>query len=146
MDDRLLLALVALAGALIGGLLQAWSNRRVERGRFFRENKREMYGSFLTSLATLSIYSEGAPEILTAKMSMAEARCRIGLYSSPEVIQLVARIFEQNDLTTAKGQADLSRAVAAMRRDVGLRGGQALESDLMSLIFTTPADAPPKST
>jgi len=140
-SQPLLTAIVALAAAIMGGLVQAWWNRSFERQKFVRDQKRELYSSFLSALAKLSIYIEGSVDHLAAKALMAEVRCRIGLYGSPAVIRAVAAIFDFSDLTTIEGQAVMAKAVAAMREDSGASLADVTSDQLSSLVFRRAKEA-----
>ena|SRR5690348_3923556 len=137
MANGLLVALVGLISAVIGGAIQAYATGKFERFSFERKAKWDTYTAYFASLADLSFYAQGSEKFVAALASMAHIRGRIALYGSDEVIQAVAQVFRFADLKSDAAQAAMARAIAAMRRDVGNSITKASEAQLQELMFNT---------
>jgi hypothetical protein len=135
MSDGITIALVGLLAAIAGGLIQAWTARIFERHRFFRDNKREVYGRFLSGLSTLSVYGPGTQQQINSKANVVETRCQIALFGSDEVVKTVGLVFNHDNFFSDEAQRDLANAVSAMRRDTGLKVTPELAQNLLQLLF-----------
>jgi hypothetical protein len=134
----LTLALIALAGGLVGALLQAALTRNLERSKFIRENRRTTYHDFLSALGKLSMYTAGTPEHTSAKAIVAESRLRIGLFGSRDTVRLLANLFENSaSFNSPLDQHRLYLVVLAMRRDSVGHDDKGIKVDLMSLMFSS---------
>ena len=138
MPEPIIVALIALSGAMVGAVLQAALTRSFEKSKFIRDNRRAAYQDFLTSLADLSLHDPSSPEHRKAKALLAETRCRIALFGSKNVVQLLADIFVNS--TTFENPMDqyrLYQVILEMRRDsIGWKD-RGIKVDLHLLIFAS---------
>lgn len=141
MLNGVLVALIGLIAAIIGGGLQAYATGKFEKSKFYREAKWQTYTSYFAALGDLSFYHDNPEKMRAANALMAHLRGRIALYGSDEVITSVAKIFEFADLRSDAAQAAMSRALAAMRRDVGSSASHVTHADLQALMFGTRQDS-----
>jgi hypothetical protein len=139
MSDDLNIALIGLFAGVIGGFLQAWLGRRWEWSRFMRDNKREAYASLMGSMAVLTFYPEASDEATKAKASVAELRCRIGLFGSSKVIKSLGPVFDHWDFASEIGQGEFAEAMLVMREDMGRSAEESLKDHLRRLVFSTSA-------
>ena len=137
MLNGLAVALIGLVSAIIGGGIQAYATGKFEKSKFYREAKWQTYTSYFATLGDLTFYQDNPEKRRAANASMAHLRGRIALYGSDEVITAVAKIFEFGDLRSDAAQAAMSRALAAMRKDVGSTGARITDADLQALMFGT---------
>ena len=136
MTDGISIALVGLLAAIAGGSIQALTARIFERHRFFRDNKREVYGRFLSGLSTMSVYGPGSERQINSRAIVVETRCLIALFGSAEVVRTVGLVFNHDNFFTDEAQQDLANAVSAMRHDTGLEVTLAVARDLNQLLFS----------
>ena len=129
------IALVGLASAVIGGLLQAATVRTFERVKFIRESKSELYANYFTALGELSFSGADEERHRNALSYMAQLRGRIGILGSPEVIRAVGQVFNHANLAEPDAQEAMGKALSAMRRDLGERHTDVATSDLIQLMF-----------
>lgn len=133
-----LAAMIGFGGVLVGAMLSAWFTRLYEKHRFYRDNQRQAYSLFLSSLAGLAAYQDDAPEHREAKRGLIEARCQIALFGSPIAIRGLAAIFEKfADFRTPLAQAHLWELISTMRRDSGGKYEKGLKVELASLVVST---------
>ena len=133
--NGILVALVGLAAAVIGGLLQAAAARTFERIKFIRERKSELYASYFTALGELSFSGIDEERHRNALSYMAQLRGRIGILGSPEVIRAVGAVFNHANLIEPEAQDAMGHALRAMRRDLGERDRDVATVDLIQLMF-----------
>jgi hypothetical protein len=137
MAEGFSIALIGFVSALGGGALQAWASRSFERHRFFRDNKREIYGHFLSGIAALSVYPPSSAEHRNARAQVTENRCKIALFGSPEVIRTVGLVFNHDNFLDDDAQSALANAVTAMRADTGLKADISTNAQLLNLLFAS---------
>jgi hypothetical protein len=134
----MILALIAFGGGLVGALVQATLTSRFERSKFIRDNRRSAYQDLLTGLANLSAYEANERELAKARALVIEARCRIGLFGSKNVVQLLADVFENS--TSFKAPMDqhrLHQVMLEMRRDSVGSEDRGIKIDLSALVFAS---------
>ncbi|QKS01315.1 hypothetical protein F9288_18020 [Sphingomonas sp. CL5.1] len=117
--NGVVVALVGLVSAVLGGFMQARATRSFERLRFSRQAKWDLYSAFFVSLGELSFYARETSTHTAALASMAQIRARIALVGTHDVIESVAEVFRYRDLKTDAAQEAMAAALRAMRRDVG---------------------------
>lgn len=131
-------ALIGLLGVMLGAMLHAWFTRKHEQRRFYRENQREAYSLFLSSLSGLAAFQPGSPAFVEARKGMIEARCQIALFGSPQAIRQLAVIFEKYDnFDSILAQTHLSELIATMRHDSRGDYDRGLRVELASQIVST---------
>ncbi len=117
MDD-LYIALVAFLSAVIGSALTAWANKNHEVSRFERQNRNDAYLAYLNGISRMSFVSDDAEDARSALMAMAEARGRVALFGSRDVVEGWAKVFKNGpNLWTDPARSDVSDVIEAMRRD-----------------------------
>ena len=134
-NSTFLAAIVGLLSALMGGAIQAFSNRNFERLKFEQENKWDLYSKYFLVLGELSFSEGDAERHINALSLMAQLRGRIGVVGSPDVIEAVGEVFKHPNLATAEAQEAMAIALDAMRRDVGSRGRKVSKASLVQLMF-----------
>src|SRR5690242_16797487 len=92
MMDGLVVAIVGFLAAIAGGVLQAWSTRRFERERFGRQARYDAYADYFRAVGKLS-FANSASATDEAHAAIAEARGRVALYGSPNVVSAMAAAF-----------------------------------------------------
>lgn len=140
MISGFLAALIGLASAILGGIIQAYATGKFERSKFERQVKWELYSAYFVSLGELTFYDRDSDRHIGALATMAQVRSRIAIHGSDEVVQAVAKVFRFPDLLTEGAQNAMADAVAAMRRDVGQAGGKATPEELKQLMFASRTD------
>jgi len=135
LDSSIIVALVGLFSALLGGWIQAISARRFERQRFESQSKWELYSKYFNILGELSFTPKSSERQKNAMAAMAELRGRIGIVGSPEVIEAVGNVFKHKDLGSSEAQAAMAAALDAMRRDVGAKGRKVSQAAFVQLMF-----------
>lgn len=131
----ILVALVGLAAAVIGGLLQAAAARIFERIKFIRERKAELYASYFTALGELSFSGADEERHRNALSFMSQLRGRIGILGSSDVIRAVGDVFNHSSLSGPDAQEAMGRALRAMRKDLGERDTDVTTPELIQLMF-----------
>lgn len=137
MLNGVVVALIGLIAALVGGAIQAFATGKFEKSKFEREAKWQTYTAYFATLGDLSFYHDDTEKMRAALATMAHLRGRIALYGSDEVIRAVSAIFTFADLKSDAAQAAMARALAAMRRDVGHSYTAVTHAELQSLMFGT---------
>ena len=117
--NGVLIALIGLVSALVGGAIQALATGKFERSKFERETKWQLYSSYFVTLGELSFTKASDRRHLDALAMMAQIRGRIGIYGSDEVISAVGNVFRFADLKSPEAQQAMCAALKAMRRDAG---------------------------
>ncbi|MFV0622973.1 hypothetical protein ACBY01_03030 [Sphingomonas sp. ac-8] len=134
-DTAILVALVGLLSAAVGGIVQALFARGFERFRFEREAKWELYSKYFQVLGDLTFSKPGTERYQSALSLTAQLRGRIGLVGSVEVVEAVGNVFRYSDFKSPEGQAAMGAALTAMRKDVGKGSRQVSENSLIQLMF-----------
>ena len=134
-DTAILVALVGLAAAILGGLIQAISARGAENRRFERQAKWDLYTQYFLVLGELTFADEDTERHRNALSLMAQLRGRIGLIGSPDVIEAVGEIFRYPHLMSSDAQEAMARALETMRRDVGSRNWKVDHPAFVQLMF-----------
>ena len=117
MDD-FYVALIAFMSAVIGSILTAWANRNHEISRFERQNRNDAYLAYLNGISRMSFVSDDLEGTRGALMVMAEARGRVALFGSKDVVEGLAKAFTHGpNLWTYFARSDVSDVIEAMRRD-----------------------------
>jgi hypothetical protein len=139
--DGVIIALVGLLSAVVGGLLQATATGKFERVRFRRQAKWDLYSAYFVTLGELTFTEVGSPTHKAALATMAQVRARIALVGTGEVIQAVARVFTFPSLQSDDAQIAMAHALRAMRRDIGDVDCVINERLLQALMFGSEKDA-----
>jgi hypothetical protein len=134
------LAILPLLGVLLGAALQFWFSRRAERSKAIESLRAEAYVDYLSGVAA-SAYVHSDEDIRIAHRALADAKARIAVYGSPQVISALAR-FEESGAVLARGNdvKPFLAVVACMRSEAPL----VAEHDLELLLLGRREKASPK--
>jgi hypothetical protein len=133
MDEKLLLAFVALASAILGGALQALFQQRHARVQAVRQQKIDAYASYFKGVALLS-HGQNAQEIAQGNAIISEARGRVALYGSREVIEAMTAAFRCGPISN-QDMAVHAQMIKAMRVDANLGNGEASDQALFEMLY-----------
>ena len=139
--DGLIIALVGLLSAVVGGLLQAAATRKFEHAKFHRQAKWDLYSAYFVTLGELTFTQIDSEPHKAALATMAQVRARIALVGTAEVIQTVSRVFKFPNLHSDEAQIAMAQALRAMRRDIGEVDCVIDERLLQALMFGSERDA-----
>ena len=121
MSDPIFAAIFGLFSALIGGSISALFTSRLERERFKRDTKRQLYGEFVESIwvrcAPEGEYTK--EEILRSNRKFSELATKILIYCSPDVANCLRPVLVRSSYMEAEDRQAWQRLILAMRRDVG---------------------------
>ena len=142
MTDPIVVAIVGFVAAIGGGVLQAWFSRNFEEVKFGRQARNEAYLTYQRGVSLFS-FAQTNEERDAANAIIAEARGRIALFGSPEVITAMAQAFRRkDDLHSDDAWHDLAAMILAMRADIDRRTEVANARDIFELVYgQTPRDS-----
>jgi hypothetical protein len=121
--------------AVVGGTIQAWAARHFEVSRFERQNRNQAYLAYLNGIGRLS-FADTPDAVAEAHARIAEARSKIALSGSVEVVERMVQVFRNGpDIFSQQARADLGALLAAMRTDSLAQGEGIQSSDLFELTF-----------
>lgn len=125
-------AALALLGVMIGAGLQYASGRSLEGRRQLTLQKSSAYVDFFKAIAHIAKHGPSGGLLASA----AEAKVRICIYGSPEVVRIL-RDFEASGpaLVSPKSQAIISKLLKEMRKDSGMNCKGIAETDLEDIVF-----------
>ena len=133
MGEKVLLACVAVASAIIGGVLQALFQKRQAREQATRQQKTDAYASYFKGVALLS-HAQSEHEIAQGNAIVAEARGRVALYGSREVIEAMTAAFRCGPVSN-DDMAVHAQMIRAMRADTNLGNGEASDLALFEMLY-----------
>jgi Mn2+/Fe2+ NRAMP family transporter len=136
MSQSIVIAVIALLGAVIGGLIQAANQRRLAKGEYLRRQKAEAYIKYFQGIAQLS-HSSGQAETKTAYSVISEARSRIAMYGSSEVVEKMAAVFRLGPIQRADMQHHVA-LIIAMRSDASGLTGNVSADAAFELLYGNP--------
>ena len=116
--SQIITALVGVLGVIIGVTAQYIFGRRVEQTKHYRELRTKAYIDFVKSTATISVArgSRNADREFDGSVLLADARARIAIYGSHQVVALVADFFRKYGvLSSPKAYVSFVAIVSAMR-------------------------------
>jgi hypothetical protein len=92
MSESLLLAVVALLAAVVGGVIQGRMSGTAEAKRFRRDTMREAYANFIGALCAPvpAEYDPAHPQMAAKTVVYTEAKARLLLVGSVEVVGALA--------------------------------------------------------
>ena len=121
MSISILVAIIGLVSGVLGGAVSALFTSRLERDKFKRDTKRQLYGEFVETIWTRAA-PEGehtASEIQRANRKFAELATKILIYCSPEVAECLRPIMTRANHFEAQDRLTWQKLIVAMRKDVG---------------------------
>lgn len=122
-----MLAILPLVGVLLGAALQFWFSRSAERNKAIEALRAQAYVDYLSGVAALA-HVVNVDDVRVADRDLADAKARIAVYGSPEVIGALAR-FEESGAILARGQdvKPFLSVVANMRSELPFVGERDME-------------------
>jgi len=135
MANGVLIALIGLVAALIGGAIQAFATGKFEASKFEHQAKWELYTSYFVTLGELTFRIEEDEKYSDAMAAMAQIRGRIGIYGSPDVISAVGNVFHFESLVGQDAQDAMTVALEAMRKDIGKKDTLVTREMLKQVMF-----------
>lgn len=133
MNEPLLIAIFGVLSAAVGGVLHALFQRWQKRGDDHLSQKVAAYTAYFNGIAQLSHAANDA-EAARAHAVIAEARGRVALYGSIEVLQAMTAAFRCGPIR----DEDLhihARVVRAMREDADLARGSPSDEVLFEMLY-----------
>jgi hypothetical protein len=131
-SDTIVGAIIALSSGIAGAFLQAIVSRRSEYIKAGRQARYDAYADYFKGVAQLSHGSDHS----SAHATIADARGRIALYGSKEVVVAMSKVFEHGSgLRSVAARHDLSAMLAAMRADVLWIDPAVSDQALVSVVF-----------
>lgn len=125
-------ALLALLGVAIGAGLQYASSRALEGRKQLTLQKSSAYVDFFKAIAHIAKHGPSGALLASA----AEAKVRICIYGSPEVIRILRGVEASGPvLVSPESQATISKLLKEMRKDSGMNCNGIAETDLESIVF-----------
>jgi hypothetical protein len=108
-------ALLPVIGIVIGAALQSWLSRSAERDKHLDVLRAESYSDYLRAVASAA-HLTSDEDLVAALRSAADAKTRIIIYGSVEVVGALARYEEAGAvLSTERSVAAFIALVSAMR-------------------------------
>ncbi len=135
MSEPLLIAIFGLLAAGLGAVVHSLFQRWQTKDDSLRSQKIESYASYFNGVAQLS-HALTNEELARGNAIVAEARGRIALYGSPEVIEAMTRAFRCGPIRD-EDAAIHAAMIRAMRNDADLASGHPSEQALFEMLFGT---------
>ena len=127
-----LIALLPLAGVLVGALLQHFLGRTLELQKYLSSKKGEAYADYFRAVAAISTKGPSDDRLSHA----AEAKTRICIYGSAEAISCLGDFERSGAKTgTAEGRTAIVSFLRAARRDMKLAGPEVEEHRFLEILF-----------
>ncbi|AXK42326.1 hypothetical protein [Erythrobacter aureus] len=135
MTEPLLIAIFGILSAALGGVIHALFQRWQKKGDDLLEQKVAAYAAYFNGIAQLSHASNEA-EIAKSNAIVAEARGRVALYGSTEVLEAMTAAFHCGPIRDEDYRIH-ARVVRAMRKDADLASGSPSDTVLFEMLFGT---------
>jgi hypothetical protein len=135
MSEPLLIAIFGFLSAALGAGLHALFQRWASKDDHLRQQKIDSYASYFNEIAQLS-HSLTTEERARAKAIIAEARGRIALYGSPDVIEAMTTAFRCGPIQD-KDLNIHAATIRSMRTDADLADGHPSDQALFEMLFGT---------
>lgn len=128
MDQTILLALLPLAGVILGAFLQSTREKKNQK----KALKIKSYTDYLQAAATLS--SKDQSKHVDARVLLTDAKIRIAIYGSKEVISHIAAFDRMgSSLVNDQGMNAFMKITSAMRSED--TKDEIKKADMAQLIF-----------
>ena len=131
----ILVALIAFAAAIIGGVLQATLTSGRERRSFRWAQNRANYEQFLASVAGKAVNPVGSPERKVFEQMGLEATARILLQGLSRVVEALISYQTHGVFSTEESFADFRLLTEEMRYDVGGEKMKDFPAAVRSILF-----------
>ena len=135
MSESLLIAIFGLLAAGLGAVIHSLFQRWQMKDNHVRSQKIESYASYFNGVAQIS-HALTKEELARGNAIVAEARGRIALYGSPEVIEAMTKAFRCGPIRD-EDSAIHAALIRAMRTDANLASGHPSEQALFEMLFGT---------
>jgi hypothetical protein len=135
MSEPLLIAIFGFFSAVLGAGFHALFQRWQSKDDHLRRQKIESYASYFNGVAQLS-HARTKEELARGNATIAEARGRIALYGSPEVIEAMTAAFRCGPINDKDSKVHAAM-VRAMRSDANLANGHPSEQTLFEMLYGT---------
>jgi len=135
MSDTLIAALIGIPLALASYWVQASLARKAETAKFERDNKREVYNLFLTALVGMGTTKVGTADNSQFSRQLLDARARIILYGSSEVVESLSQFWVHPVLDNDHAYESLTQVVGMMRRDNGAAISENFGEHVKTILF-----------
>jgi hypothetical protein len=124
-------ALLPLIGVVVGAAMQYWFSRAAEAKKQIQLLQTQAYVDFLRAV-TKSAHATSPETVRSARADAADAKARVAVYGTSEVIDALARFEEEGAvLDNPKTKATFVGLVGAMRQ----KQGAASPNDLGLVLF-----------
>ena len=135
MSEPILIAIFGLLAAGLGAVIHSLFQQWQSKSDSLRNQKIESYASYFNGVAQLS-HALTKDEIARGNAIVAEARGRIALYGSPEVIEAMTQTFRRGSIRD-EDAAIHAVMIRAMRSDADLASGHPSDQALFEMLFGT---------
>lgn len=135
MSEPLLIAIFGLLSAALGAVVHAFFQRWQTKDDNLRNQKIAAYASYFNGVAQQS-HALSSDEIARSNAVIAEARGRIALYGSSEVIEAMAAAFRCGPIRDEDAMVH-AVMIRAMRADANLATGNPSDQALFELLYGT---------
>ncbi len=134
-----------LVAATIGSIIGAFLTLRVNRSKHLQELRSAAYVDFLRGLSKIAIArkdpirdAHSLQEELNGVIMLADAKARIGIYGSGEVVRALARFVSHGSETVTPEGMDTLTEVCELMRKESVNDGVPFD-DLSRLLFSSPS-------
>jgi hypothetical protein len=134
----IVIALIALVGAIVSGLIQAANQTRLAKGEYLRRQKADTHIKYFEGIARLA-HACGEDQRRGAFSSIAEARARIAMYGSADVVAKMAEVFRLGPIKRADMAAHAA-LIKAMRLDASRLPGDVSIEAAFELLYGSAED------
>lgn len=133
-------AFVGLAGLMIGATLQYLYGKRAEASKQLQALKNQAYVDFVKSVAGAAIAqkAKNKEKEFESLILLADAKSRIAVYGSKEVIEGIAIFYRKYDglLATSEAMSKFVDVVQEMRKHTVDKGEIVLDKEISQLLFS----------
>ena len=135
MSEPLLIAIFGILSAGLGAVIHSLFQRWQVKDNHVRTQKIESYASYFKGIAQIS-HALTKEELAKGNAIVAEARGRIALYGSAEVIDAMTRAFRCGPISDEDSEIPAA-LIRAMRNDAKLAGGSPGDQALFEMLYGT---------
>lgn len=108
--------LLPMAGVIIGAILQFWLGRAAEHDKHINSLRAQAYSDYLRGVA-MAAHLTSDEDLVTALRSVADAKARMVVYGTVEVISALARFEETGAVLTRPSSVAAFMALVGAMRD-----------------------------
>lgn len=127
-----IIAVLPLAGVLIGAGLQYLSSTSLERGKHLSSLKAAAYADYFRAVSSLATQGRSG----AAVSALADAKSRMCLYGSPRVLARLAQLERHGaNLASPDARTAILDVVSEARKDTTSSGASVADADLSLILF-----------